>query len=56
MHIYISLQICPEWSCVCHQSGSLLVWLFPRLPMIVVEEEKDRIVMLVCPLKGALSQ
>lgn len=20
--IYISVQICPEWSCVCHQSGS----------------------------------
>lgn len=32
----------------------LLVRLFPRLPMIVVEEEKGKIVMLVYHLKDAL--
>lgn len=56
MYKYIGPQICPEWSCVYHQSGSWLDWLFPRLPMIVVEEEEDKIVTLVCQLRGALSQ
>lgn len=41
---------------MCHESGSQLVWQFPRLPMIVVEEEEDQIVTLVYHLKGALSQ
>lgn len=41
---------------MCHESGSWLVWQFPRLPVIVVEEEEDQIVTLVCHLEGALSQ
>lgn len=58
LHVFkdICLQICPAWSCVCHESGSQLVWQFPRLPMKVVEEEEDQIVMMGCHLKGALSQ
>lgn len=58
MCIFISRQICLEWSRfrVCHESGSWLVWQFPRLPVIVVEEEEDQIVTLVCHLEGALSQ
>lgn len=41
---------------MCHKSGSRLVWQFPRLPVKVVEEEEDQIVVLVFHLKGALSQ
>lgn len=40
---------------MCHKSGSRLVWQFPRLPVKVVEEEKDQIVMLGFHLNGALS-
>lgn len=53
--IYISVYRSAQNGAECVINlALLLVCLFPRLPMIVVEEEKDKIVTLVYHLKDAL--